>query len=460
MMFKSDLVFAQWDTWVYLHDGTYYLYYLITSDRPDIGFDGFGVATSTDGVHWQDHGRAIGPSDKMVLFLGTGAVWKAADFETSGRFICNYSEFRAEPGSEKPTQNILFAWSTDLIHWHKCGDEAMFRVDERYYERFGRWDCIFPLLRGSSERDGYYGTWTATPKSAGNLNAGIGFGYSDDGLTWVAQPPAQVDPPADESGAFHRFNGRVYAMFGKWDTGMVCYEAEEVNGPFCRADRNAVLLGGGLRHTYFARFCPTPQGVLVNHHSMTGETNGKTITYAAPFKLAVVEDGVLRWRFWPANEALKGERVPAQPAVTFSAVSLMTGALDFARGVVAEGTLRLPDDGEPCGLYVLAGGQGFAIKVCRDGRVEMGPLNPSGDGWNAPLQTADRGLPLGATAQFRLLARRGMLELYLDDYFVECCTLGCAHEPTVRLGVLNAPARCLDGELAVWQMSLLGDSTN
>lgn len=112
MIFCSNQVKAQWDTWAYYHQGTYYLYYLITEDSPG---EGFGVATSTDGVHWQDHGWAIRASEQMVRYLGTGAVWKAADFGETGRFICNYSEHRVEKDGQI-TQNILFAWSTDLIH--------------------------------------------------------------------------------------------------------------------------------------------------------------------------------------------------------------------------------------------------------------------------------------------------------------------------------------------------------
>lgn len=48
MIFKSDTVTAQWDTWCYDHNGTYYLYYLVTEHTGE----GFCVATSKDGVFW------------------------------------------------------------------------------------------------------------------------------------------------------------------------------------------------------------------------------------------------------------------------------------------------------------------------------------------------------------------------------------------------------------------------
>ena len=56
MIFKSEIVKSQWDTWGYYHEGTYFLYYLIADGRT---WDGFGVATSTDGVHWHDHGWEV-----------------------------------------------------------------------------------------------------------------------------------------------------------------------------------------------------------------------------------------------------------------------------------------------------------------------------------------------------------------------------------------------------------------
>jgi hypothetical protein len=115
IVFKSEIVESNWDNWCYFHNGTHYLYYLIADHGP---WSGFGVASSTDGMHWQDHGWAIRASDKMVEYLGTGAVWKASDFVTSGKFLCNYSDYRKEPESDKKTQNIFFAWSTDLIHWN------------------------------------------------------------------------------------------------------------------------------------------------------------------------------------------------------------------------------------------------------------------------------------------------------------------------------------------------------
>jgi hypothetical protein len=40
MLFRSERVPATWDTWMYYHEGTYYLYYLITGASPGEGLKG------------------------------------------------------------------------------------------------------------------------------------------------------------------------------------------------------------------------------------------------------------------------------------------------------------------------------------------------------------------------------------------------------------------------------------
>jgi len=402
MIFRSEMVSAHWDTWCYFHEGTYHLYYLVTESSPG---EGFGVATSTDGVHWRDHGWAVRASDRMVHFLGTGSVWP--DPGREGRFLCNYSEHRLDD-SGKRRQCILFAWSDDLIHWTKFGDDRIFRIDERYYERYGRWDCIFAIPR---EEGGYWGTWTASPSGRGGLNGGIGIGLSEDGLRWEALPPPEVIPDADESGAMAEVDGRLHAMFGGFGRGMLAYSADGVRGPFRLAGENALLLRAG--HTYFSRYFDSPDGILVNHHSMDGRkiNSGRPVTYLAPFKKLVVdEEGVQRWLWWRGNERLKGQ------------TPLPRGDGDFQNGVVLQGRLQATG-GDYREVRFSVDDQAYAIRAADDGPVTFLKYDAGERTW-APLQSADRQLPPSRTWEFRLLARRGMVEFYLDDNFIECCSLG------------------------------------
>jgi len=450
MIFKSSIVKAQWDTWCYYHKGTYYLYYLITEESPGEG--GFGVATSKDGVHWEDQGWAIRASSKMVNYLGTGAVWKSVDFEKTGRFICNYSEWRKEEDG-KCTQNILFAWSTDLIHWNKFGDEYMFKVDERFYEKYGRWDCIFPMPRPEG---GYYGTWTATPKGRGELSGGIGFGYSEDGLHWKALEPAKVVPDANESGAFWRFGNKIYAMFGR-TRDMICYMANRIGGPYRQAQKNAVLLHRG--HTYFSRFFPKDDEILVNHHVMSGKRyNNRPITYLAPLKIAAVDkEGVLRFKYWKGNDALKGEPCSITVKTGEGSAFPVTNELDFTKGIFAEGNIRIPTrpDDEAVGLYLDIEQRKYLVKIFCGGVVEFNTSRVSiNEKGKETSYQVDREWPFGEIAYFCLLARRGMLEFYLDDLFIECWTMGCPDAMTARLGVIGDPNNNPISDLKVYEMDV------
>ncbi len=446
MIFKSDTVAAQWDTWCYHHDGTYYLYYLVTEHTGE----GFGVATSKDGVHWKDHGWAVRQSEKNTYYLGTGSVWKSPDFEKTGKFICNYSEHRKDETGRR-TQNILFAWSTDLIRWHKFGDEKMFKVDTEHYKKYGRWDCIFTMPRAEG---GYWGTWTATGVQ---ISGTVGIGYSEDGLNWKALPPPVVEPGVWESGAFYRFGNRIHAMFGAG--GMWAYSADKVAGPYARAKTNALLLTKG--HTYFCRFFPTPDGVLVNHHSMTGEKHtGRLIrddTYVAPLKRAAIDkEGILRFKYWQGNEVLKGEvvEVAARPS---PGLVTMTGSLDFGKGIVVEGTVRLPKstEDEPVGVNVEPDDGCYVVRMLDGGSVELGTVDKSGGNWQKRHQ-ANRQWDFGEEVSLRLLLRRGMMEVYLDNHFMECWTMGCPNAKTATIAVVGQADDLPVGELKVWQMTLAG----
>jgi hypothetical protein len=433
VIFKSELVKAHWDTWAYYHQGTYYLYYLITEHGPG---EGFGVATSTDGVHWHDHGWVLRASEQMVRYLGTGAVWQAADFEETGRFICNYSEHRVEDDG-RPTQNILFAWSTDLLQWHKYGDEHMFRIDQRFYEKYGRWDCIYAI---PPPEGGYFGTWTATPLGRAGNDGGIGFGCSEDGRHWQALPPAEIIPDADEAGAIALVHNRVHAMFGR-GRAMIAYRAENFEGPFKEAEQNSVLLAPG--HTYFSRLFNVADDILVNHHAMDGRKTsaGRAITYVAPFKrFSVDQYGIQRWLWWEGNEKLKGRPV------------LPSERCDLQQGVIVEGSLP-PVGSEPFAeLRIEADDKCFAIRFADNGALDICGYDPGNASWTS-LQKADRQLTPG-TRDVRLLLRRGMLEVYIDNNFMECCHLGCPDAKYVRVTVPEDRKGWPAEPLRAWQMDL------
>lgn len=133
-----------WDTWVYFHDETFYLYYLW---GPFAKWSGIGLAISSDGVEWRDQGKIINAAAD-VLWLGSGAVWRSGD-----KFVMNFSEWRG-PSTWEGRQTIFFAVSADLVCWERMDASHEFRPDERWYDPAGRWDNIWPVRRLDGGYDG------------------------------------------------------------------------------------------------------------------------------------------------------------------------------------------------------------------------------------------------------------------------------------------------------------------
>ena len=202
LMFRSHNVTSQWDTWAFVENGTYYVYYLVTEHSPG---EGFGVATSPNGQHWTDHGYVFhGPSwTEHRWWQGTGSVWRAPDYNTTGRYLINWSQ---DPGRY---QNITFGQSFDLIHWTPL--DTYFDIDERYYNLPGRWDCIYTIPAPEARRPTSNPSPNPSPSPNPNLNpnlnpnpnpnpnqarrpaAGSMDGYPRYGF-WTASPKGGCEP--------------------------------------------------------------------------------------------------------------------------------------------------------------------------------------------------------------------------------------------------------------------------
>ncbi len=396
MLFRSKNCIA-WDTWVYYYNGKYYAYYLITDYSPG---EGFGVAVSNDGIHFEDHGKCISASDKMVFYLGTGAVWKSPDFEKSGMFLCNYSEWRKDESGAN-VQNILFAYSFDLIHWEKLGDEKMFCVDERYYKKYemegGRWDCIFPYIEGEK----YHGFFTATPKN----HLGCGYATSDDGIDWIAQKPAEFDildkgiVDGIECGAVCKRGDTFYMLMGTYvnEYGIAVLTSKTPNGKYSPQEKNFALLSNrSFRHAYFMRFFEKDNKLLVNHHCISRTSNeyDRPTTYLSPFKEAHFDDdGTLRLRWYDANDALKGPQ-----------------SGDISKAFFAEGKA---DNGLK---LTLKNGSEVYFDIDR----KIGDVNVYEDSVLKEEIHKDVAFERG---KLTILVREEFLELYVDGWFVTCYTL-------------------------------------
>lgn len=421
-----------WDTWLYWQEGTYYLYYLAKSADQ---WDNISMATSPDGIHWNEIGPILRKGDG-VTWMGTGSTWKSPDVATGDRFQMNFSEWK------ESRQTIFFAVSNDLIHWRRLGAEYEFVQDERWYERLGRWDCIWTIPRPGG---GLYGYWTASPK----LETGgrFGFGQSLDGINWEALPPPKVHGATEgEVGAIEELCGRYYMMFGNYPH-MVTLVAERPDGPFHVARKNRALLGG---HTYFSRFFPVPEGMLVNHHSIARDGH----IYMGLLKRAAVDgEGVLRLAWWEGNATIRQQRTEVEMPSAHSqeeSVQMLARTFIAAEGLVVECRLLLPPTPFAArrGLYIeCAGGTGTAVLFDAQGRSEFSQTDPRGSVYTVE-QRVDREMSFAGSVHLRLVLAHSLMELYLDDILLECFSLPSA--ATGRLGLIPGDAPCAFSELIAW----------
>jgi hypothetical protein len=465
MIYKASKAHTLWDTWMYYHQDMYYLYYL-HKIQGEIGVhppsEGVGLATSRDGVHWNEYGCIL-PRDEGAAGQGTGSVWKAADFEKTGIFIMNYSTWGGSRGS---FQQIRFAESKDLVHWKKLGEEFTFCIDSRWYEN-DRWDCIYTIPRPCGGR---YGYWTAKPKE----RFAFGFGESLDGRKWTALPPPEMlHEYYGEVGAVEKFGKKFYMLYSG---GLTTLVADAPQGPFRQVNKNYGFLVG-CNASYFTRFFPTPNGMLVNHQSwpLVGFKDGGEAGYAgdmwfAPLKGAVMDrEGVLRMVYWEGNEKLKGDKIetglPGKKVGDNSQITLLTNCIDFEQGLVLEAEVILPShEDELCGLYLETDpdNHGICFLFKPNGVVEFGSMKPDSSDFKLDEDNPvaahrlvsprwDRELKLGATCRLRILLRHGMFEFYLDDVLIRA--YGLRAKLTGRIGLVGHSTSGLS-DVRMWEMSL------
>lgn len=421
-----------WDTWLYRNQGECYLYYLANCHGH---WDNISLARSPDGVHWREIGRVLSKG-RGVTWLGTGSTWKSPTFDSDGKFFMNFSEWRGA------RQTIFFAESTNLVRWSRLGREYEFVQDERWYERNGRWDCIWTLPRPGG---GLYGYWTATPRK--ESGGRFGFGETRDGITWKALAPPLVSGAGEgEVGAVEKIGDRYFMLFGTGGA-MVTLVAERPEGPFTASTKNLRLLGG---HTYFARFFPMPEGMLVNHHSIARDG---TVSFGSLKAAELDDEGTLRLAWWKGNEKMKGPAVAIRPPGVGepAAVAMIEPKLDASRGFILEGTIQLPasPDDQPVGLYLAqARDSGAAVLLRAGGIVEFGPMRADGSGFKSELRM-DREWKFGATARFRLLLKGSLSEFYLDDWLMQCYSLPQSADG--HLGLICAGDAQALSSLKAWQ---------
>ena len=426
-----------WDVWLYHHEGTYYLYYLANVGEYRWRWDNISMATSPDGVHWTERGPIL-KKTPGAKWVGTGSTWKSPTFEQDGKFYMNYSE------EFDGRQNIYFAESTDLLNWTRLeGEEYRFVQNEQWYEKKGRWDCIWTIPKPGG---GLYGYWTAGPKRSekGAADALFGFGESLDGVHWKAlAPPKVIDHGQDgEVGAVEKIGDKYYMLFGHYPI-MTTLVADRPDGPFRKAKKNYKVLTG---HTYFSRFFRHPEGMLACHFTQARDVQ---VSFAPIKDVRIDQEGTLRFGWWKGNEKMKHRSIAVEkPLDSNAAVALLGNSFDTKQGLIIEGVLRLPKtkDSPRCGVYVeCTNNFGAGLLIDSSGVAELGLMNADGTDFKMEKRV-DREMTFDGPAAFRLLVRGSLMEFYLDDILIESFALPA--NASGRIGLINAEDAM--GTLKAW----------
>lgn len=490
MIFTPNILSSLWDTWLYYEDDVHYLFYL-ASTRLDRPWDSIGLATSSDGVHFEDHGLVIYKATDAE-FLGAGHTWKAGD-----KYIFNFSERR------NGQLEIFFAESDDLFTWTRIpNEESVSRLDPEWYAEgteFSdqRWDNIWAIPDASGE--GFYGYVTAVAKDGPiGLRGTCASVTSKDGRVFTTGAPV-IEPGVWgdklEIGGVEKI-GDQYFMFAaqaeiplglRWSAhhaqaagGVYVLRSDRQEGPFELDPRQKPVLVSAPQHfTYFSRFYPAGEEMLSCHHTITPARDIANIypkpgTYLAPLKRVVVDDGLLSFAWWDGNQALKGAELPvtsrqglgrglastptiADGVLTFEANAggqLAFGEhFDLDKGIVFEFDAEItghPARQASVGLLIEHGGAwtGTAMVADIDGGFAIGSYN------SYAFRAEDaKEFPLGDRGQhWRLLIRETLVEVYINDAFVQAYTLPVAGDGRLALIAESASVR-VTGTKA-WEMTL------
>ena len=172
-------------------------------------------------------------------------------------------------------------------------------------------------------------------------------------------------------------------------------------------------------------------------------------------------EGTLRLGWWKGNEKMKRVPIAVQPPCdTSKAIAMLGHQFDPNKGIILEGTLRLPKrEGEKrSGLYIECGNrEGAGVLIDHSGVAELGSIQLDGEdlkivernkrGKKQNLKRVDRKMTFANPAKFRLLLQGPLMELYLDDILLESFALPA--NATGRIGLINS-AETL-GTLNAWE---------
>lgn len=486
MIYKAPIG-KQKDSVTFYYAGKYYIFSMYSPSGREDDYTAVWLAESSDGVHYSDVG---------VVIKAAFPIWAMSVICIQNKFLLNHGTF-AEDG----TQSVIRFWeSDDLIDWH-CMPELDLRPDPRYFPLNSRLDCMDIVPTEEDGKTVYYGFATGVG----------GFLKSTDGYHWQSLGPVTLDwtpfnAPLSCSngdlevggcrkiGKYWYLLGGCFNHLGMSGYGSCTLRSDSPAGPFVPDGARFRLYGGSSRWvSFWSRFCDSPDGILIsNSYIYTGYSYERGETWIPPLKRLMTDSGDhLYPAYWEGNEKLKGKpiRIPAvfeldSPAQTvFSPLPPGEGAelllvpetANPAKGFILTGKLKLDtpswtaaapsagfylEETEDTGAALLFSGSGTTS--C--GEFTIAPNRKysfAADNENPPISAAVTGIEIGKTCTFRLLVRKNMFDLYLDDR--HAMTFNSAHRPDYdghfsgRFGFIVCGGKARFSELELWEMNLPED---
>lgn len=469
------------DNCVIWHEGTFHLFAMYRFSEKggeQEQWRNVWSATSTDGVHWKDLGPVIKDAPFGIYAM---RVWRAGD-----RFLMDHGSFTGDK------QDVLRLWeSRDLEHWTYLGPDFDIRRPDG--QRIDHMDVI-PVEEDGKTR--YYGYAVG------------GVLRSEDGAkwTWLSELPLADNLSVrvvEEPGGCQRFGNNYYLLVGGFYPGSFEYAVatfifDSPTGPF-KPDYPMFRLNGYSGRelvALWACFCRLPNETLLSNYML--DPCGRFFWHA-PLKKPVIDPaGHLRTGYWSGNDALKGEAQPcvlnetplafpnaaasvkaSETAMTLEAPALpikrwiapdrpniaaafINAAFDFDAGCVIEGTLKVTasnglvfpaaglclerKDGPPTAVFFGTWGQTLIGDLHASDPARFDPRDVTGFGCATVA-----GMSAGEEHRYRLLIRKGIFELYLDDLLVQTYSV---EDLSGRFGFVVQDGKGLFGCPKVWKMAL------
>ncbi len=483
---------AMWDPSVIWHDGTYYAFMMYNKDgRKGLDAKHCLLASSTDGVHWNDEGIV---NEERESAMGC-KFFKCFVGRCGDKFIMNHGVSR--PNAQ---DTLRFYESRDLKNWDYLFSS---HPDPRWYAQRRRWDHMYmlPKEEGTPEA-GYWGYVVAAPKEA----PGVGMMQSVDGRDWEALPPAPIEWPQGikprnhfEWGGCERIGDKYYLIGGGGrylgnSYSMYTLVADGPKGPFRFENEAYRLCGtsygksarGSKSLIWLAAWARAKDELLIsNYASFSFTDKGRPVLL--PLRKPVVDkDGHLRLGWWKGNEALKGKpftlkkktvKLKTQPKKSNYQIVYLSEEFDLDKGLVLEGRIKArpaasqqesndtASKAKPAAGFVFEEGPGKSMAIQlgigqgEDRETHIGRLQTTAEG-KMQFQSEDvtggkgcatvTGIDSGKKHSFRLLVRRGMFELYIDDMLMQTYV----YEPgSGKVGFMAHNANVVFSNVKAWNMS-------